>query len=156
MTKATVAEWIGGNIAPPILRSLDRRMKRLVTIASLFGYVFNRQVRDKDLEDRLSKVMDLTDNSNSLTLPILYHNMIWKIAEKVGDTSAILHAKEIAAKLSKTELTEREVENCAEVFISNLPIYLQYDSFEQIKYDLLQFFKSVPLILGSKYKDAAA
>ena len=154
MKKTTIAEWIGGNIAPPIVRTLDARMKRLVTIASLFGYVFNLKKRDTDVELRLSRVMDLTDNANSLTLPILHHDMIWKIAEKEGNTKALLKAKEIVAQAMSCNISDRDVQSCADIFINNLPPYLQYAGFDEIKVDIVQFFKSLPIILASKQTTA--
>lgn len=145
--KKTLRNWLNCRVTVPIVHTLDKRMKRIVAIASLFGYLFDEQKRDKDLELRLSKTMNLANNSASLTLPLVYHDLIWRSIE---EDSNITEAKTRLTDKAERSITSQEAQKYAKIFVGAMPTYLLYDSPDVVLNDVIHLFESLPFILGTK------
>lgn len=142
----TLKEWLNGRVTVPYLHTLNRKMKRLVAIASLFGYVFNEQKRNKKVEERLSKIMNLSDRSNSLTFPMVYHDLIWGPIEK-RNKNELLNFKKTVNICMKKGLSKEKARECANLLIEVLPAYLIYDTIDNVRQDVEHLFSSLPFIL---------
>lgn len=148
MKKKTLKEWLPNRVAVSVVQTLGHHKKRIVTIASLFGYLFDQKNRDKELEVRLSQIMNLANNSGALTFPLIYHNLIWKDIEErqLGETltqikNSILEKKHIG-------ICQRDASSYAEQFISVMPTYLFYDNIDVVKQDMVHLFESIRFIRG--------
>lgn len=142
----TIKEWLNGRVTVPYIHTLNRKMKRLVAIASLFGYVFDEQKRNKKVEERLSKIMNLSDHSNSLTLPMIYHGIIWGPIEK-RNKNELLKLKDTVNVRIKQGINSEDAQTCANLLISILPAYLIYDTIDNVRQDVEHLFESLPFIL---------
>lgn len=148
MKKKTLKEWFNFRVTISVIHGLDKQMKRLVTIASLYGYLFDEKKRDKDLETRIASIMNLSNNSNSLTLPLIYHNIIWKEIESRDTNSNLVNAKSIIT--NKKEMGLFDARRYADLVISSMPAYLFYDSIDVVKEDITHMLISLPFINGER------
>lgn len=151
MTEETITTWINHKVTIPFIGNLDKRMKRIVTIASLFGYLFNRRERNREIEIRLSKIMNLTNNPGSLTLPIIYHRLIWRdIDNRYKNTLGNVKNKILLSK--KKAISISEARQLANLFVLSMPEYLYYDTVDNIKSDVVHMIESLPYILDQEVK----
>lgn len=147
MRDSIVKNWIGDRVVVPAVQLMDKRMKRLVALASLFGFLFNRRQRSKELEMRLSKSMDLAVKADALTLPMLYHEMVWNPVERRSPQEVRTIKKKFASEQQHSVTTE-EAQSYATVLVGLMPTCLFYDTVENIRKDLIHLFESIPFILG--------
>ena len=124
-------------------------MRRIVALASLFGFLFNCRRRDKEMEMRLSKALDLASNSGSLTLPMVYHEMVWSSVER-RSTGQLRDIKKKFAGQRQHNVSNEEAQSYASVLVGHMPTCLFYDTAEVIKSDLIHLFESIPFILGEQ------
>lgn len=148
MRDSKIKNWISDRVVVPTVQSMDKRMKRIVALASLFGYLFNRNQRNKDLELRLSKTMNLAVNSNSLTLPMLYHNLVWYKVEKRSNSQELINIRQKFAQEHQQTVSTEEAQKYASVLVSLMPACLFYDSLEIVRLDIIHLFESIPFIFG--------
>ena len=151
MTEETITTWISHKVTIPFIGNLDKRMKRIVAIASLFGYLFNRRERNKEIEIRLSKIMNLTNNPGSLTLPIIYHRLIWRdIDKRYKNTLNSVRNKILQSRKKTISITEAR--QLANLFVLTMPEYLYYDTVDNIKSDVVHMIEALPYILDQEVK----
>ena len=152
MKNDIVRDWLNSRLTVPIVSHLNRKMKRLVTIASLFGYLFNRNEHNSELEERLTKIMNLSENSNAITFPLVYHSVIWESVEK-QHSQELHHVKlSVTKKIHKEKLSYEDLESCANLLISIIPSYLIYDTGNVIKQDFVHMLESLPFIFDKQYQ----
>jgi hypothetical protein len=147
MRDSIVKNWISDRVVVPTVQGLDKRIKRMVALASLFGFLFNRRHRSKELEMRLSKTMDLATNSSSLTLPMIHHEMVWDSVERRNPGEVRTIKKKFCVEQTHN-VTNAEAKTYAQVLVGIMPTCLFYDSVEVILQDLIHLFESIPFILG--------
>ncbi len=148
MREGTVKNWIGDRLVVPAVQGLDKRMKRIVALASLFGYLLKPAKRNKDLELRLSRTMDLAVDSSSLTLPMMYHDLVWHAAEKRSNARELIAIRKKFASDLQGSVSQEEANKYASVLLTFMPSCLLYDSEDTIRGDIIHLFESIPYILG--------
>lgn len=148
MQNKTLKNWISSRLAVSVVNTLDSHKKRILTIASLFGYLFDERVRDKALEVRLSKIMNLADNSNALTFPLIYHDLIWKEIEEQKSGRELVNLKNNILKLKSGEIGHCQAKSLANLFLALMPTYLFYDNKDVVKEDIAHLFESIKFIRG--------
>lgn len=144
MKNNRITNWIKGKLVVPTVHSLDNRMKRIVALSSLVGLIYNSDKRNKAIEHRLSKTMGLAVNSNSLTLPMLYHKVFW--CELDVDNPKLAVIRDVLVNDPTKDMSEHEVDTYTNILVENMPTYLFYDSIENIKVDIRQLVQSIPFI----------
>lgn len=147
MRDSTVKNWISEKVVVPTVQSLDKRMKRIVALASLFGFLFNRRAHNRDVEVRLSKTMNLAVNAKSLTLPMVYHEMVWDAVARQKPAEIRTIKKKLAVEHQRN-VSNEEAQSYASVLVGLMPACLFYDTVEVMRSDLIQLFESIPFILG--------
>lgn len=147
MAHQKLTNWINRSVVAPAVSSLDARMKRIVTIASLVGFLFDKNRRSKVVEDRLSKIMNLAVKSNSLTLPLVYHQLFWC---ESNNYSQMREIKEEIAHTNLTGITEKEANSWASTIMGIMPSFMFYDTVENIRKDFVQLFESIPFIFDNE------
>ncbi len=152
MNSETLNDWINAKLTVPIVSQLNRKMKRLVTIASLFGYLFNRKEHNSVIEERLTKIMNLSDNCAAITFPLVYHSVIWQSIEKQHREEIKNVKLNVTKKLHKEKLSYEDLESCANLLISIIPSYLIYDTGNVIKQDFVHMLESLPFIFDKQYQ----
>ena len=148
MQKKTLKKWLSSRLAVSVVNTLDSHKKRILTIASLFGYLFDEHIRDKGLEVRLSKIMNLTENSNALTFPLIYHDLIWKEIEEQQRSGILVNLKDSILKMKNGEACQHDVKSLADSFVAVMPTYLFYDNKDVVKEDIVHLFESIKFIRG--------
>ena len=147
MRDSIVKNWISDRVVVPTVQGLDKRVKRMVALASLFGFLFNRRHRSKELEMRLSKTMNLAIIANALTLPMIHHEMVWDSVERRNPGEVRKIKKKFCVEQTQN-VTSAEATTYARVLVGIMPTCLMYDTIEVILSDLIQLFESIPFILG--------
>ena len=148
MQKKTLKKWLSSRVAVSVVNTLDNHAKRIVTIASLFGYLFDERIRNKDLEVRLSKIMNLAENSSALTFPLIYHDLIWKEIEEQQRGETLVSLKDNILKLKNDGVCQHDAKSLADLFLAVMPTYLFYDNKEAVKEDIVHLFESIKFIRG--------
>ncbi len=150
MNSETLNDWINAKLTVPIVSQLNRKMKRLVTIASLFGYLFNRKEHNSVIEERLTKIMNLSDNCAAITFPLVYHSVIWQSIEKQHKQEIKDVKLSVTKKIHKEKPTDEDLETCASLLISIIPTYLIYDTGNVVKQDFVHLLESLPFIFDNR------
>lgn len=150
MNSETLNDWINAKLTVPIVSQLNRKMKRLVTIASLFGYLFNRKEHNSVIEERLTKIMNLSDNCAAITFPLVYHSVIWQSIEKQHKQEIKDVKLNVTKKIHKEKPTVEDLETCASLLISIIPTYLIYDTGNVVKQDFVHLLESLPFIFDNQ------
>lgn len=150
MKKKTLKEWLPNKVTVSVVNTMGNHKKRIVTIASLFGYIFDQKNRDKELEIRLSKIMNLADNASALTFPLIYHKLIWNDIENQKCGEELAYIKNSIIQNNKTGICERDAKNYADLFVTVMPTYLFYDNIDNVKEDIVHLFESIKFIRGEK------
>lgn len=148
MQKKTLKKWLSSRVAVSVVNTLDNHKKRIVTIASLFGYLFDEHIRDKGLEVRLSKIMNLAENSSALTFPLIYHDLIWKEIEEEQRDGELANLKGVVLKMKNDGIDQVDAKSLADLFVAVMPTYLFYDNKEAVKEDIIHLFESIKFIRG--------
>jgi hypothetical protein len=148
MQKKTLKKWLSSRVAVSVVNTLDNHKKRIVTIASLFGYLFDEHIRDKGLEVRLSKIMNLAENSSALTFPLIYHDLIWKEIEEQQLGGDLVSLKDNILKMKNDGIGQVDAKSLADLFVAVMPTYLFYDNKDVVKEDIIQLFESIKFIRG--------
>ena len=148
MKKKTLKEWLPSRLTVSVVHALSNHKKRIITIASLFGYLFDEKDRDKALELRLSKIMNLADDSSALTFPLIYHNLIWREIEERQSGEALVLVKDSILKSKCKVICQRDAKSYADLFISIMPSYLFYDNTDVVREDIVHLFESIKFIRG--------
>ncbi len=144
----TLKEWLNSRITVSVVSALDTHMKRIVAVASLYGCLLDQKARNKDIETRLSKVMNLTSNANSLTLPMVYHRAIWRNVER-EHADTFQKIKQHFSQPAPVELSGEQAEKFAAILVTLMPTYLRYDTCDIIRRDCVSMLEAMPFILGS-------
>lgn len=144
----TLKEWLNSRITVSVVSALDTHMKRIVAVASLYGCLLDQKARNKEIETRLSKVMNLTSNAGSLTLPMVYHRAIWKNVER-EHADTFQRIKQHFTKPTASGLSLEEAEKFAAILVSLMPTYLRYDTCDIIRRDCVSMLEAMPFILGN-------
>lgn len=152
MNSETLNDWVNAKLTVPIVSQLNRKMKRLVTIASLFGYLFNRKEHNSVIEERLTKIMNLSDNSAAITFPLVYHSVIWQSIEKQHREEIKNVKLNVTKKIRKKRPTVEDLESCASLLISIIPTYLIYDTSSVVKQDFVHLLESLPFIFDTQFQ----
>lgn len=152
MNSETLNDWINAKLTVPIVSQLNRKMKRLVTIASLFGYLFNRKEHNSVIEERLTKIMNLSDNCAAITFPLVYHSVIWQSIEKQHREEIKNIRLNVTKKIHKKRPTDEDLESCANLLISIIPTYLIYDTGNVVKQDFVHLLESLPFIFDTQFQ----
>lgn len=147
MGKTKISDWIKTTVIVPRVSKLNRRMKRMVTIASLFGYIFNKKESNDAMVERLSKIMNLSNNCKAIVFPLIYHNLFWGSVERKHLQELTTIKINVTKKLHKETISNEDIDSCAKMLMSILPNYLLYDNFSVIRQDLAHLMESVPFIL---------
>lgn len=152
MNSETLNDWVNAKLTVPIVSQLNRKMKRLVTIASLFGYLFNRKEHNSVIEERLTKIMNLSDNCAAITFPLVYHSVIWQSIEKQHREEIKNVKLNVTKKIRKKRPTVEDLESCASLLISIIPTYLIYDTSSVVKQDFVHLLESLPFIFDTQFQ----
>ena len=118
------------SITPP----LPRRIKRLLTIASIVGVLKHSSIPDEALIRKLNSVFHL-DYKSAWLLPMRAHGLIWKFKDtdsiSVGDQKSVL-----ICNLGYCHLAEFEISDVVDYFYKLTPKWLRYGSEQLMRRDI--------------------
>lgn len=122
-------------------KTLPPKVKRLIFISSITGYLREIHTPESALAERLNNLMNIGNRSNALLLPIMFNSKIWCNFNPTTELKlkGIIYKDLIKFNNPKTSMKDLRI--LSNMFITNSPIFLRYGSKKMMRNDLIHLFK---------------
>ena len=127
--------WLRASLNRLLYKALPRRIRRLVFIASVVGYLHDTVNVPDALIEKLNRLLDLAHDPNAIRFPIVIHNVIWRNLNEISLAEHGIVASSLKEYIKNLK-TEEEIAQLTELLIENAPCWTLYEKPEVIERDL--------------------
>lgn len=127
--------WLKASLNRLLYKALPRRIRRLVFIASVVGYLHDSVNVPDALIDKLNRLLNLAHDPNAIRFPIVIHNVIWRSLKEVSLAEHGIVASSLKEYIKNLK-TEEEISQLADLLIENAPCWTLYEKPEVIEKEL--------------------
>lgn len=127
--------WLRASLNRLLYKALPRRIRRLVFIASVVGYLHDTVNVPDALIEKLNRLLNLAHDPNAIRFPIVIHNVIWRNLKEISLAEHGIVASSLKEYI-KSLKTEEEIAQLAELLVENAPCWTLYEKPEVIERDL--------------------
>lgn len=123
---------------------LPDKVKRLIFISSITGYLRGIQTPESALAERLNALMNMGNRSNSLLFPIMFNSQIWCEFNPDHELKCRgLNYHDLIKFKEGTATSMKNLRILSNAFIDNSPHFLMYGSKKEMRSDLMRLFKNI-------------
>lgn len=139
------ASFWASHIGNFISQKISARIKRLIFLSSVVGFLKDISSPDKDMLVKLNKVLKLAHNDDAIILPFYVHSWLWKKCEI--NTAIEINGQQVPLyRLLDMRLNTASFDNIAAYFIEKAPKWIIYGPEKTIAHDLEVLFSTIPAL----------
>ena len=136
--KCSHMRWYKASWNRFLFKFLPARTKRLVFLASIFGYIKDTKEICDDTLEKINRIMHLSRDNHSMSLPIVMKDVIWKDLKDV-ENEGITDFKKYILSLAENN----NVEMVVQTLINKAPCWTLYGDDKTITKDVKLLLKSM-------------
>jgi hypothetical protein len=117
---------------------LPDRVKRLILLASLSGFICNKKVFTQETIRKLNSVMELGSNEGALIFSMQFSKVIWK--NKIGES--ILYPEQ-----TTPTMCIYSNDNVIKQYTDKIPSWLKYADYQDMFNDIKKLFENKSVLV---------
>lgn len=123
---------------------LPDKFKRLILLSSLTGYINNVHTMEKALSERLNELLNISNKSNSLVVPIMYSSRIWYQINPINELKEKgIYCYDIKSFIQNNRNNFRNIRILSDILVKLTPEHLMYSSKHRMRKDIFKLLTNL-------------